>query len=111
MSHSQLYGKKKKRRFELTLGFFSYKAEQDELPRTKRLFNEIANLFSLLQTPTDKLRSVIRESYGFQQFNEETSKDMKVNYMSKNFQINLGIAAKTLYEKKILPSKGILHLR
>ena len=38
----------KKRRFELTLGFFSYKAEQDELPRTKQLFNEIANLFSLL---------------------------------------------------------------
>ena len=39
---------KKKRRFELTLGFFSCKATQHELPRTKQLFNEIANLFSLL---------------------------------------------------------------
>ena len=38
----------KKRRFELTLGFFSCKAEQDELPQTKQLVNEIANLFSLL---------------------------------------------------------------
>ena len=38
----------KKRRFELTLGFFSCKATQDELPRTKQLVNDIANLFSLL---------------------------------------------------------------
>ena len=33
----------KKRRFELTLGFFSCKATQDELPRTKQLMNEIVN--------------------------------------------------------------------